>query len=506
MGVLFNQIPANLRVPLFYAEVNAGPSPYQGQSRLLLIGQRLSAGTVPVNTLVALQGDPSSLFGSGSMLADMAAYARNAHPFGDIWCLPIADPAGVAQTKTVTIAVGILGQTGTMFLYIGGERVAITVLTTDANTVVAANLAAEINKGYQKFGRGMSHGYNAVAVSNVITLTARHVGAVAGKLSVDKDLVGDEGALATYITIADGVTGTGTPSLSAPLAVLGNDEFDWIAAPYGDGSTLTTIDGFLGENGRWGPMKQLYGHYITTVFDTYANFLTLGASRNDPNASIMPAITAPQSPWHWAATLAAVTARHKNLGAELDQAYEISRPLHFLELPSILPPKVRDDHWDTTERQALYNYGLSGYTVTRDGKVLIDRLTTTYRTTPLGQPDITWLDVDTRAQMVYILRYLRQRLTSEWGRHALSTDDPGNNAAVATPKKIKASVVAAYVELESAAITEKSPIFARALQVERGTDPNRVNIYLPVDVVNQLRVIAVNATTFLEYPGGGRAI
>jgi phage tail sheath gpL-like len=32
MPVLFNNIPSNLRVPLFYAEVNAGQSPFQGPS------------------------------------------------------------------------------------------------------------------------------------------------------------------------------------------------------------------------------------------------------------------------------------------------------------------------------------------------------------------------------------------------------------------------------------------------------------------------------------------
>ena len=49
-------------------------------------------------------------------------------------------------------------------------------------------------------------------------------------------------------------------------------------------------------------------------------------------------------------------------------------------------------------------------------------------------------------------------------------------------------------------VTEKPSLFAEYLTVVRDlNDANRVNAYLPVDVVNQLRVFAANITTFLEY-------
>src|ERR1700675_4581937 len=104
MPVAFNSIPANLRVPLFYAEVNAGQSPYHGPSRTLLIGQMTSTGSAAANTPIILSGDPQPLVGVGSMLAEMAIWARQNNPFGEIWMLPIADPAGVAQTFTCTVA------------------------------------------------------------------------------------------------------------------------------------------------------------------------------------------------------------------------------------------------------------------------------------------------------------------------------------------------------------------------------------------------------------------
>ena len=61
----------------------------------------------------------------------------------------------------------------------------------------------------------------AAAAANVITLTSRNVGALGNSIAVTTNQVGDEGPLQQYLTIANGVTGTGIPSLTAALAALG---------------------------------------------------------------------------------------------------------------------------------------------------------------------------------------------------------------------------------------------------------------------------------------------
>ena len=134
------------------------------------------------------------------------------------------------------------------------------------------------------------------------------------------------------------------------------------------------------------------------------------------------------------------------------------------------------------------------------GRSSLDRVVTTYQTNSYGQPDITWLDVETRAQMVYFVRYNRQRITQVFGRKALADDNPTNNPGIVTPKIIKAECIHIYKELEAGGLVENSTAFAQALVVERSSDPNRINAYLPIDVVNQLRVFAANVTTFLQYP------
>lgn len=501
MSVQFSQIPANLRVPLFYAEINSGQSPYQGPSRLLLIGQRLNAGSAQANVPVIFDGDAQALGGAGSMIAEMALWARQNHPFGEIWILPVADPAGNAATQTVTISNGIEGKSGSLQLYIGGEKIEIAVAATDTDDDVATNLAAAINQGYFKFNRALSFPVSASAATNVVTLTARHVGLLGNKIAVDKDLVGDEGALQQYVTIAAGTAGTGTPALGTALAALGDIEFDYIASPYSDTTSLDTIKDFLGNvSGRWAPIQQLYGHHITALFDTYANLASFGSGRNDPNASIMGVVNSPSPPWRWAAAIGGAIAKDKNLGGEVDQAYRISQPVQTLELVGIKAPKSRVNWFSIQQRNVLYQDGIAGFKVAVDGTVALDRVVTTYRLNSFNQPDITWLDIETRLQMVYFVRYMRQRITQKYGRMALADDNPSNNPGIVTPKILKAECVHAYKELETGGLVENSGIFAQSLVVERSNDPNRVNAYLPVNTVNAFRVFAANATTFLQYP------
>ena len=72
MAVSFNTIPANVRVPLFYAEVdNSMANTATTSYKSLLIGQKLSTGTAAadVPVFVSSVAKAKTLFGRGSELA-----------------------------------------------------------------------------------------------------------------------------------------------------------------------------------------------------------------------------------------------------------------------------------------------------------------------------------------------------------------------------------------------------------------------------------------------------
>jgi len=496
--VAFNRIPSGIRVPLFYAEVNSGQSYFSGNSKLLLIGQKLAAGTAATDTPIQVSTDNiATLFGNGSMLQHQIRIARRIHPFAEIWALPLSD-TGAAQTWTVTLS-GTLTP-GILVLYIAGQRIAVSITSADTLTTAATALVAAINAGYRWIdGSTYLHRVSAANVAGVITLTARNQGLLGSFIGVEKDRIGDEGPNAANIAIVSGTAGSGTPTLTTGLAALGSTEFDHIGMGYSDATSLNALRDFLSDiGGRWDPAQGIYGACFAASTGNLAAQTTLGSGRNDPNMHIMGYQGSPTPPCEWAAAVAAQANLHKNLGAPLSEAVEISRPMHTLEMVGVYPPKDISKQWSLSDRQSLYYAGISGYVVSPDGRVLIDRIVSTYRTNASGASDTTWLDVETRYQTAYALRYLKSIVTQTYARVALAADNPGNIQGLVTTTDIKSTVIHAYQALVNAGVMKNRQAFADNLIVEQASDPSRVNAYLPLDVVNQLRIFAANATTFVR--------
>ncbi len=93
MTVSFSNIPSNLRVPLFYVEVdNSMANSATETQRTLLIGQMTAAGTATAGTAYRCSSASmaAGLCGEGSMLHTMLmAYLKN-DSYGETWLLPLA--------------------------------------------------------------------------------------------------------------------------------------------------------------------------------------------------------------------------------------------------------------------------------------------------------------------------------------------------------------------------------------------------------------------------------
>lgn len=500
--VAFNNMPGDIRVPLFYAEVNAGVPPYSGTSRLLIIGRKLAAGSAALGMPVNIgSADAAALFGSGSMLADMVVAARWHNPVGEIWCLPVTDPAG-AQAATGSIAIaGTATAAGTIVRYIAGERVAVNVAAGDAAATVAAALKTALDAGYTKYGRAMAYPVTAAVTTGTVALTARHAGAEGNGIRIEAGLAGDEiDPAGLTVTVTAMASGTGDVDMAAALAALGDAPFDWICAPYSSTTQLDAVRAWLSDagTGRWSPTVGLDGHYITYKDGNLSALTTFGAARNDPHVTIKGGLNSPHPPWMHAAVDGAIVAFSKNIGRAISEAVEIARPLQTLVKQGIRQPRAKADQWKLADRDSLYRNGIAADMVRADGQVAIERMVTTYQRNAWGQADITFLDVETLAIAMYVKRYLKTRITSLYPRHVLKDDNPRNLQGVVTPGQIKGALIHAYRELYEAGLVEKPDLFARYLIVERSADPNRVNAYLPVDVANQLRVFAANITIFPE--------
>ena len=472
-------------------EVNAGTSPYQSNQRLVLFGQKTAAGVAPADIPILITGLEDAQFGVGSQLASMYKTARANAVFQEIWCIPLSDLAGATKASaTITVSTLLLplSTPGSIVVYIGGVRVTMPIDTTLTATLVATQLALAINAC-------PNMEVVATAATNVVTLTALNAGTLGNSIGVLTRMYQDDGPLAdTILTLSAMTGGVGDPSITNGITNMGNELWDWIVMPYCTTAYLNQMQTWL--NGRWGPMEQTYGHLISAMGGTLGVVQAFLALRNNMHETIMPMLNSPQGYHKLAAAVGAQCAQH------LQDAPELSRPLQTIALTGILPPKAYADRFTVLQKQTLYYTGGSGYTVDKDQTVRMDRIITTYQTNVYGQPDMSWLDINTIAQITYGIRYIWDYLTSAYPRCALVDSNPNNLQDFVTVDILRQAYIHAYAGLVADGVFENTDIFASLLVVERNAqDPNRVDTYLPTDAVNQLRILANNVTSYLQYPG-----
>jgi len=497
-AVSFNYIPTNLRVPLFYAEIdNSQAGGSSDTQRTLLIGQKLTSGTAAVNTamIVSTEAQAKALFGVGSMLARMMAAYRAQDPFGEVWCIAVADAAsGVAATGTITVA-GPATAAGTISLYIAGQRVTVGVASGDAATAIATAIAAAINAATDL-------PVTATATTATVTLTCRWKGLTGNDITVLDSFRGTAGSealpagVALTYSAATLAGGTLNPTLAgAPIAAMGDDEYDFVIHPYTDSASLDALDAEMNDStGRWSWSRQVYGHCYSALRGTLSALVTAGGLRNGPHHTVA-AIDAdcPAPSWEYAAAYGGQNA----VAIKADPA----RPTQSLAMVGLLVPRA-GKRFLLSERQSLLGYGIATSYVS-GGYLRVERAVTTYQKNAWGQGDTSYLDSETLHTITYITRNLRSRITNKYPRHKLANDGTrfGAGQAIVTPSVIRGELLSAYADMEEAGIVENSALFAKYLVVERNaSNPNRVDVLLPPDLVNQLRVFAVLNQFRLSYP------
>jgi phage tail sheath gpL-like len=519
MPVSFNSIPANWKMPLYWVEVDPSMAGYP-RSRLtsLLIGTKLASGSalpdVPIP--VPSQADARALFGYGSMLDNMVeAFTKNNFA-QELWVVPIAEPAsGVPATGQMTFTVPA-SSAGTLPVYISGRRVQVFVEAGEAVGLVATKVCAAINKDLSMPVIATQASSDAPAV----ILTAKWKGVTGNDIDVRLAygglLAAEQVPIGLGVTLAPapppGATGTklaggtGSPNIQQALTNLGDEVYEYVATGYTDSTSLALLEteyGF-GDLGRWGWLRQLYGHVFGAVRGAgasdqwgYTELIQYGPSNNSGVLSLMLVEKHSPTPvWNWAAAYAAKAAR-----ALLNDP---ARPLQTLELETCLPAP-KHQRFDKAQCNNLASVGLATQSTNANNIPAIMRESTTYQKNLYGQLDDAYELVPTLATLAALFRSQRHAITSKYPRHKLADDGTrfGAGQAIVTPKIIKAELIAQYRFDEFLGRVENAQAFKQNLIVERDpNDPNRVNVLYPPDLINQLRIFAVLAQFRLQYNRG----
>lgn len=482
MTISFNAVPVDARTPGIFIEFDssrAGGEVAQ-ENRILLVGQMFSTGTATAQTLrpIYAKNDGAKLFGRGSMLDRMVQATRAIDATTICHAIGLADAeAGVKATATLTVS-GPATAAGTIRLMIGGQRVPVVVAAGTIATAIATAIGAAVNANADL-------PVTATVAAAVVTLTARHAGACGNDINVRTNHELNE-ALPSGVGIAIAAMsgGAGDPAWGAVWTAIADGFYRTIIFGHTDTAMLDAVTPELLT--RWGPVRMqdamLYGAKTGSV----GALTGFAEGYNNQLVTVLDAGGSPSQPCEIAAAYGTT--------AGLYSFIDPSAPLHRLPLAGVVPPREGNER-TLAERETLLAGGIATHT-TVAGTVQIERAITMYQVNDADVEDEAYLDSETLHTLAFMRGSLRARFLSKFPRHKLANDDTrfGPGQAIVTPKIAKAEVLAlAEEDWEPKGLVEDMEQFKRDLIVERNADnPNRLDMLIPPNLVNQMRQIGVS--------------
>ena len=493
MAISFNNIPDTIRTPGTYVEIDnsrALKGLAANPHKVLILGQKIAAGTAPAETVMQVTSDglANGFFGNGSILARMCNVFKKNNPNTELHAMCLSVTGGTAATGTLKFASSFSATaTAVFYLMINGTKVYTTITSGWSVTDVCSAIKTNVNANSQL--PVIASKSASAAGSDHIAFIAVNSGTMGNYIDIRWNYYAGQSNPAPWSVAAlsmASVMGAGAtdPDLGDAWAVVDGIQYQYIIQPYIVAANLVEVEDEL--ESRFGPMIDLQGQGFTAVRATQASATTLGNSRNSPHNCIMAAYDSPTCPEEWAAALGAVASYNLN--------QDPARPLHYLKLKGILAPPVAN-RFSRSERDLLLYDGIATFITDTSDNVLIERCITTYQTNSAGLTDASYLDVQTLATLNEIRYQFKNRMVSRFiiPRFKLADDtfpvQPGTY--IATPKTVKQEVIALFAELSDAGLIENLSDFIENVLVERdASDVNRVNVLLPPDLVNQFLILA----------------
>ena len=485
MTISFKTIPASFRTPGQHIEFDAsravsGLPPIE--NRVLLIGQKLAAGSAAALTIAPISSASQAvaLFGQGSQLARMAAAYFGADGFSEVHAIALDDAVGSAKATATLTVTGPASGGGTIALMIAGQRIPVGVQQGGIANDIAAAIVAAITA---RPDLPVTAAVGANPNQHVVTLTARNGGTNGNDIDVRHSHFAGEalpaGVGLAIVAMAGGAT---DPVLDALWAVLGDNHYRTIVLGQTDATTVASAATELDD--RAGSARMLESIAYGARRGTQGQLAAFGGALNSELVSILGTGSSPTCPCQAAAIYAAACGYFS--------AIDPARPLQTLALKGMIAPKV-EARFTRAQRELLLRDGISTFTVTQAGTCLIERAITTYQTDAFGLADVSFLDLETPLTLFFLRASLRARIAQKFPRHKLAADGTryGAGQAIVTPSTIRAELLALAREWEEQGLVENLDQYKADLIVERdANDPNRINALVPPDIVNQFRAFA----------------
>lgn len=490
-NIVFKDIPLDLFDPGVYAEIGKAQSNDlpADPTNVLIMSQRTSAGTAPagVVTRCSRVEEAKAAFGPGSMAHLMFAAALHADPYADISVVALDDVEGGEGGGNA--AMGTLEMTdsptatGTVVLYIAGmkdiiaqTRIPLNVAAGVSQDVFHAAVIAAINA---RVDLPVTAALHEEEVGSKVEITAKNNGKCGNGIDIRIGYFDDEKLPAGMaITLTPMADGNGDPDVADALAAIGDTQYMAFIMPWTDSSNISTLEAEL--ESRWGPMVRKDGTAYTALAATLSGATTWCATRNNLNMATLPVNESPTPSWIIASVLGTVCER--------ERAKDPGLHLRGVEMPGVMLP-IETLRFTGPERNMLLKNGLSAYTTTRDGRMLLARVVSNYQTDSFDFDDDTFMDITQGWAAAYIRYQIVVGLNRRAGRKKLAKRNDIPNTV--TLGDIRGYLLVILDVLEGDGIVRDVAENEDGVKVvESSQIRGRVNIILPAKITPNIYTFA----------------
>lgn len=464
MTITFSQLPAILRVPGTYTEVDASlAGAFVEQKNALIIGQKLSGGTATPEIIVPVTSIPEArtLFGAGSQAALMSQAWLNNNKEQTLYVLPLSDaPAAIKAAGTVSIT-GTATESGSISLYVGGMLVRTTVDVADSGSDVATAMTAAIGAVIDFPVSATVNG----TTDTQVDITAENAGEVGNTIKFALNLAGESDPAGLTITLTQMTSGATNPTLN--ISSIDEKHYHYIVMPFTDTANLKLLTDEL--ESRFGAVRQLGGRAFAAFSGDFSTTKSFGESLNSPHLTVIGIGDSQGIPFVAAAINGALVSRL----LAIDPSSNLTgTPLKGIPVPAT--------HFTFDQRNQLLQSGITTTAISPSSDMLLERQITTYQKSATGTSDTAYLDIQVPETLDAIRQLRRAEIQKRFAGFKLAKTDevfaPGSK--VMTPSTLQAFLLDFYkrVLVEEKTWCQDYATYKETLVVQAdATDKDRLN-------------------------------
>ena len=444
---------------------------------------------VPVRVFTEVEAGEKFGFGFPAHLAARQVLRKSG--IVPVFVFPIDEAGGaVAGSDGSVLAIANAGATssGTISIYIGGQRIPVVIAKDTAAVDIQVAITAAINAAINLPVTALVDG----GEEDQTNLTSKYKGLIGNDISIAINLTEAEKDATpggVTFTITAFTNGAGTPTITAALNLMGDDWYTYIVNTFGPEATTMAAFATYNEDERWDTLvNKFFRAFYGSVDDLATITAITDALTLDRTNSAITSPGAYSLPLEFAAlAVGQMAARNQN---------NPPQPYTGLLLDGLVPSIAitgsdGGTQWTYTQRNAAVNDGTST-TILEDGIIKLEDIVMHYHKEGEEPPAYRWaVDIAKLAEWAYNVNLV---FTGDnWrGKILVKDTDIVVNPDARRPKDAVAEIFKLADAASFAAIIT-DPTFTKentAADVDTA-NPNRLNITTLIKLSGATRIISL---------------